>query len=86
MVLTAIEPSIASAPRELCYCLVRVIGVCTCLLLASDKSQLFNLCRLGTVLPFSVPRERLPFSKTWLVLPAGRGINDKKSAATVGFI
>ena len=58
--------------------------MCTCLLLASDKPLLFNLSPLGTVLPFSVPRESLPFSKAWLVLSTGCGINDKKSDVTVG--
>ena len=47
VVLTAIEPPPALAPCELCYCLMRVTGVCTYLLLASDKPLLFNLSRLG---------------------------------------
>ena len=55
VVLTVIEPPAASAPCELCYCLVRVTGVCTYLLL-----PLINRCCLTclgwvTVPPFSVP-------------------------------
>ena len=46
-VLTAIGPLVALAPCELCYCIVRVIGVFIYLILASVKPSLFGLARLG---------------------------------------
>ena len=47
IVLTAIDPPSALAPRELCYCVVRVIGVFILLLLAFAIPSLFGLARFG---------------------------------------
>ena len=57
VVLTAIGPPATSAPRELCYCFVRVIGVLIYLLLASVKPPLFGLARLGDSPTFFCSRE-----------------------------
>ena len=62
VVLTAIGPPAASAPRELCYSIVRVIRVCTYLLLASDKPLLFNLSRLGDCPTFLCPTREIILS------------------------
>ena len=86
VVLTAIGPPVASAPRELCYCIVRVIGVFIFLLLASVKPRLFGLAWLGDSPTFLCSRESdYPFSKAWLVLPAGCMIAERENVATVGF-
>ena len=64
VVIFAIEPPVASAPCELCelcYCLVRVTGECTYLLLASENRCCLTCLGWVTVLPFSVPKERLSF-------------------------
>ena len=55
VVLTAIDPPSASAPRELCYCVVRVIGVFILLLLASAIPPLFGLARFGDSPTLLVP-------------------------------
>ena len=47
VVLTAITPPAASAPRELCYCIVRVIRLYIYLLLAFVESPLFGLAQFG---------------------------------------
>ena len=47
VLLTTIGPPVASAPNELCYYIVKVIGVFIYLMLASLKPSLFGLARLG---------------------------------------
>ena len=86
VVLTAIGPPVASAPRELCYCIVRVIRVFIYLLLASVKPPWFGLARLGDSPTFLCSRESdYPFNKAWLVLPAGCVIVDRENVVAVGY-
>ena len=45
VVLTAVTPPAAPAPRELCHCIVRVIRLYRYLLLAFVESPLFGLAQ-----------------------------------------
>ena len=84
--LTAIGPPTASAPCEICYCIVRVIGVFIYLLLAFVKLSLFGLAQLGDHPTFLCSCESVyPFNIAWLVLSTGCVIDDRKDVAAVGF-
>ena len=72
IVLTTISPPGASAPRELCYCIVSVVILYIYLWVASVNC--YCLTQLGsvTVQPFScILMSDYPFNVTWLVLPTG---------------